>query len=96
MSSLDFMVFAKIIFSGSAPSSRTVFISFALLWGAFKKLLQWALTLIINSAIGLIMLYTLNFLGLGVPITPITIGIIAVFGLPAVAILAMLAFFGAI
>lgn len=73
-----------------------ILIALALFWGVFKKLLAWAISLAINSVLGLAMLYLLNLFGLGIPINWITILVCGIFGLPAVAILALLAFFGII
>jgi pro-sigmaK processing inhibitor BofA len=74
-------------------AALAVLIALVLLWGALKKMLEWLVTLAINSVLGLIMLYVLNSLGLGIPINYVTLLAIAIFGLPAVAILAILSFF---
>jgi len=77
-------------------AALALFIALALFWGVFKKLFEWAISLFINSVLGLILLYGLNLFGLGIPINWVTLLVCAIFGLPAVAILAILAFFGII
>ena len=76
-----------------AFAALALLIALALFFGAFKKIIEWMISVIINSVLGLVLLYALNLLGLGIPLNWVTVLVIAIFGLPAVAILAILAFF---
>ncbi|MBU0762548.1 MAG: pro-sigmaK processing inhibitor BofA family protein [Candidatus Altiarchaeota archaeon] len=67
----------------------------SILWELITKIAVKATTLILNSVLGLAALYVLDqFLGFHIPIVLPTILICGLFGLPGVASLAILYFFG--
>jgi hypothetical protein len=66
-----------------------VIIFFKLAKVAFK----WLITIILNSVVGIVLFLLLHFIGIVIPIWPQIIPV-AIFGLPALATMLILKFFG--
>lgn len=71
-----------------------LFISLGLFWFVFKKLLSILKTVIVNSIVGLVAVVILGWLGVQVPLNTLNLLVIAFFGLPGLAVLLLLMFFG--
>jgi hypothetical protein len=55
--------------------------------------LKWLLTIILNSVMGVALFFLLRFIGISIPIWPHIVPV-ALFGLPALATMLILKFFG--
>jgi len=55
--------------------------------------LKWFLTIILNSVMGIVLFFLLRFIGVTIPIWPHILPV-ALFGLPALATMLILKFFG--
>lgn len=58
-----------------------------------KIALKWLLTIIVNSIVGVVFFFLLRFIGIAIPIWPHIVPV-ALFGLPALATMLILKFFG--
>jgi hypothetical protein len=65
-----------------------------LIWSVLRHSIGVLGALLVNTVSGLVAIFLLNFLGLGIPVNTITIIVAAVFGLLGVGVLAFLAIFG--
>jgi len=71
-----------------------VLVAVGLAWAVIKRLLEFATSLIINSLTAIVLLFLLSFLGITVPLNAVTMILIVVFGLPALAVLILLKMIG--
>lgn len=55
--------------------------------------IKWLLTIILNSVMGIVLFFLLRFIGISIPIWPHILPV-ALFGLPALATMLTLKFFG--
>jgi hypothetical protein len=58
-----------------------------------KVAFKWLITIILNSVMGVVFFFLLRFIGIAIPIWPQIIPV-ALFGLPALATMLLLKFFG--
>ncbi|QLJ53139.1 MAG: hypothetical protein Sv326_0964 [Candidatus Fermentimicrarchaeum limneticum] len=54
---------------------------------------KWLITIILNSVMGVVLFFLLHFIGINIPIWPQVLPV-ALFGLPALATMLILKFFG--
>ncbi len=73
-----------------------VLVAVGLAWAVIKRLLELATSLIINSLTAIVLLFFLSLFGITVPLNAVTVILIVVFGLPALAVLILLKMAGLI